>query len=148
MLPTKMKTFRLCGRKFIALKETRGEIYNKAIAITIEIKCHDLRDEVGGLKMVGGAHRSSNSAVGLEKPYDVPKLSFCMEVVKIGIDLHDEKDEKKRQYEEGEDHHHKEELDEFGGHGHSCGHCCGQIMTGYGLIISDLLHLLFCGGRP
>ena len=144
MPPTKMKTFRFCGRKFIALKEPGGEIYNKSIAITIEINCHDLRDEVGGLKMVGGAHRSSNSAVGLEKSYNVPKLSFCVEVVKIEFDLHDEKDEKKRQYEEGEDHHHKEELEEFGGHGHSC----GQIMTGYGLIISDLLHLLFCGGGP
>ena len=124
-----MKTFSFCGGKFIELKKPEEKLNNKTIAITIENVCHDLRDEVGGLKMVGGAHRSSNSTVGLEKPDNVPKLGLCMEVSKLNFDLHDEEDEKKRQYEECEDNHHKEQLEEFGGHGHGCGHCCGHCVV-------------------
>ena len=79
--------------------------------------------------MVGGAHRSSNSTVGLEKSDNVPKTWTLYGGFKIEFDLHDEEDEKKRQYEECEDNHHKEQLEEFGGHGHGGGHCCGHCVV-------------------
>ena len=56
-------------------------------------------------------------------------LDFVWRFQKLKFDLHDEEDEKKRQYEECEDNHHKEQLEEFGGHGHSCGHCCGHCVV-------------------
>ena len=72
-------------KNFIELKKPEEKLNNKAIAITIENVCHDLRDEVGGLEMVGSAHRSSNSTVGLEKSDNVPKLGLCMEVLKLNL---------------------------------------------------------------
>ena len=31
--------------------------------------------------------------------------------------------------EECEENHHKEQLEEFGGHGHGGGHCCGHCVV-------------------
>ena len=92
--------------------------------------------------MVGCAHRSLDCGISLKEPQNVPKFSNFMEDFKFDVDLHNEEGEKERQDEEGQDHH-EEEGDEVGGHG--CGQYCGQMMTGYGLIFCDLLHLLLWG---
>ena len=114
---------------FIELKKPEEKLKTKLLQLLLGMFCHYLRDEVGGLEMVGSADGAGDSTVGLEKSDDVPKLGLCMEVFETEFDLHNEENKQKRQDEECEENHHKEQLEEFGGHGHGGGHCCGHCVV-------------------
>ena len=79
------------------------------------MKIVSLLDEVGGLEVVGCAHRSLDCGISLKEPQNVPKFSNFMEDFKFDVDLHNGEGEKERQDEEGQDHHEEDKISDLGG---------------------------------
>ena len=69
------------AKNFIELKKPEEKLKQSYCNCYWECFCHYLRDEVGGLKMVGSADGAGDSTVGLEKSDNVPKFGLCMEVL-------------------------------------------------------------------